>query len=131
MILEKIAPLPWKVVSGSYPLGDTGDYDSYVEIRDAAERVIAHLEESGRIPSEVDALAKRIVEAVNTWSAEHIRHMIGNPAFAIDLNLSVIERRIKDGKLDDALRLIEVVRGSLERIKAALLDLDKPSSPCV
>ncbi len=43
--LSKLSPAPWEATSGSVPIGDTGDYEPWVNV-DSPECVICRLEET-------------------------------------------------------------------------------------
>lgn len=48
-----------------------------------------------------------------------IEDRIGNPAFAIETNLDPLVKRISDGRTEEALKIVEEIRASLEKIKVA------------
>lgn len=49
-----------------------------------------------------------------------IEDKIGNPLFAIETNLDPLERRVKEGRTEDALQIISEIRVSLEKAKRLL-----------
>lgn len=65
---------------------------------------------------------------LQTHVAEHVRHQIGNPVFAIETNLQTLKRRIETdgGRVMDGLGLVASIERSIETIKARLHELDIP-----
>ena len=55
-------------------------------------------------------------------SGSMIKHLIGNPLFAIETNLVSLERRTEN--VPEAKEIIESMRVSVEKIKAVLEDLE-------
>jgi hypothetical protein len=49
-----------------------------------------------------------------------VEDKIGNPLFAIETNLDPLERRVREGRVDEALGIISEIRSSLEKAKQAL-----------
>lgn len=63
-----------------------------------------------------DAYAEEL-ETVRVDNARDIEHTIGNPVFAIETNLEPLRRRIQDGRQEEALRILDSLQISVERIK--------------
>lgn len=86
-------------------------YHENVDLAKRLTTTIAALneEKGSRIRAESDAIWKDI-----SFSAAH---KIGNPIFAIETNLDPLEKRIAEGRTDDALAVIKRIRRSVEKSK--------------
>lgn len=60
---------------------------------------------------------------MSACNSENVRHLIGNPMFALETNLSSVRRRIQQGKSTEALELLDSMQTSIERIKTVLAEL--------
>jgi signal transduction histidine kinase len=67
-------------------------------------------EKNKRVRAERDAVWKDI-----SFSAAH---KMGNPIFAIETNLDPLERRIGDGRVKDAIEVVQSIRNSVEKAKS-------------
>lgn len=47
-------------------------------------------------------------------------HFLGNPLFAIETNLNPLRKRIKDGRYNEALEIIDSIQRSVNKAKEAL-----------
>ena len=86
----------------------------YQENVDLAKRLTATIaalneEKGSRMRAESDAIWKDI-----SFSAAH---KIGNPLFAIETNLDPLEKRVSEGRTNDALAVIKRIRRSVEKSK--------------
>lgn len=54
-------------------------------------------------------------------SSEMIRHLIGNPLFAIETNLISLEHRVDS---PEAKKIIQEMQASVEKIKSVMDELD-------
>jgi len=86
-------------------------YKENVELANRLAGAVADLEEekNRRVRAERDAVWKDI-----SFSAAH---KIGNPVFAIETNLDPLHRRIKEGRIHEALRVADSIRVSVEKAK--------------
>ncbi len=86
-------------------------YKENVVLTDNLAKTIADLEEekNRRIRAERDSVWKDI-----SFSAAH---KIGNPVFAIETNLGPLEKRIAEDRKDEAVQVVESIRGSVEKAK--------------
>lgn len=50
-----------------------------------------------------------------------LKHTIGNPLFAIETNLNPLRKRIKDGRVEEALQIVAEIEVSLNKAKEALI----------
>lgn len=50
-----------------------------------------------------------------------IKHMIGNPVFAIETNLNPLRKRILNGKTDEAIEIVNEIEVALNKIKEFLM----------
>jgi signal transduction histidine kinase len=66
-------------------------------------------EKNKRVRAERDAVWKDI-----SFSAAH---KMGNPIFAIETNLDPLKRRIEDGRVAEAIKVVESIRSSVEKAK--------------
>jgi len=61
---------------------------------------------------------------LSTEHAEHVRHLIGNPIFAIETVLPSLTRSIEKGETAEANRIITAIQRCIETAKQRLHDLD-------
>jgi nitrogen fixation/metabolism regulation signal transduction histidine kinase len=66
-------------------------------------------EKNKRVRAERDAFWKDI-----SFSAAH---KMGNPMFAIETNLDPLKRRIEDGRVSEAVKVVQSIRNSVEKAK--------------
>ena len=52
-----------------------------------------------------------------------IEHTIGNPLFAIETNLEPLRKRIKAGRMEEALEIVDDIQQSVEKAKLALINI--------
>lgn len=64
--------------------------------------------------------------ALSTEQAEQVRHLIGNPIFAIETSLPSLTRCVENGESGEALKIIAAIQRCLETAKTRLHDLDVP-----
>lgn len=73
---------------------------------------------------EHELMIERVAAGLNLL--DRLQHTVGNPVFAIETNLGLLRKRIEagsfgvDGQLDEALEIVDEIRKSLEKIKAAI-----------
>lgn len=89
----------------------------YEENQRLAERLKAALaaldgEKTRRVQVERDAVWKDVAAAA--------AHKLGNPVFAIEANLSSLQRRIREGRSSEALEVVEDLRASVAKAKVIL-----------
>ena len=86
-------------------------YQENVTLTDNLAKTIADLEEekNRRVRAERDSVWKDI-----SFSAAH---KIGNPVFAIETNLGPLQKRITEDRKDEAVEVVESIRGSVEKAK--------------
>jgi len=86
-------------------------YQENVELAKRLTATVAALtdEKNKRVRAERDAVWKDI-----SFSAAH---KMGNPIFAIETNLDPLRRRLVDGRVTEALSVIESIRNSVEKAK--------------
>jgi pentatricopeptide repeat protein len=51
---------------------------------------------------------------------ENLDHFIGNPLFAIETNLDPLRKRIKEGRIEEALEILDEMQRSVDLAKEAL-----------
>jgi hypothetical protein len=54
---------------------------------------------------------------------ETVKERIGNPLFAIETNLEPLAKRIREGRTDEALEILDEIRLSVTKVKEALHEL--------
>jgi signal transduction histidine kinase len=86
-------------------------YREVVELNGRLRSTNAALEDekNRRVRAERDAVWKDISSAA--------AHKLGNPIFAIETNLDPLQRRIEDGRVAEAVKVIESIRTSVEKAK--------------
>jgi hypothetical protein len=54
---------------------------------------------------------------------DNLDHFIGNPLFAIETNLNPLRKRIREGRVEEALEIVDNIETSINQAKTALLDV--------
>jgi signal transduction histidine kinase len=86
-------------------------YQENVDLNRRLTTTVAALndEKNKRVRAERDAVWKDI-----SFSAAH---KMGNPIFAIETNLDPLKRRIEDGRVGEAVKVVQSIRNSVEKAK--------------
>jgi signal transduction histidine kinase len=87
-------------------------YRENVDLTRRLTTTVAELkdEKNKRVRAERDAVWKDISFAA--------AHKMGNPIFAIETNLDPLARRIGDGRVSDAIEVVQSIRNSVEKAKS-------------
>lgn len=56
---------------------------------------------------------------------ENLDHFLGNPLFAIETNLGPLRKRIKEGRIEEALEVVDAIETSINTAKERLDDIKK------
>jgi len=54
---------------------------------------------------------------------ENLDHFLGNPIFAIETNLDPLRKRIREGRIEEALAVVDSIQASVEQAKTAIHEI--------
>jgi hypothetical protein len=70
------------------------------------------------------------MKSFNQWKENElpmqndVKHMIGNPIFAIETNIGPLRKRILEGRTEEAIEVLNSIAQSIEQIKEFLVKLN-------